>query len=86
MSAKREVEDIPEDEEITFDEEDEDEMEMDGGDLLDALGQMFTTEEGETVASAMVGVKVALEMQNKILIKILSVLSKPSQVGTLAPA
>ena len=87
MSAKREVEDIPEDEELAFDEEDEDEMEMDdGGDLLDALGQMFTTEEGETVASAMVGVKVALEMQNKILIKILSVLSKPSQVGTLAPA
>jgi hypothetical protein len=85
MSAKREVEDIPEDEELAFDEED-DEMEMDGGDLLDALGQMFTTEEGETVASAMVGVKVALEMQNKILIKILSVLSKPSQVGTLAPA
>ena len=78
MSAKREVEDIPEDEEMAFDEED-DEMGMDdGGDLLDALGQMFTTEEGETVASAMVGVKVALEMQNKILIKILSVLSKAS--------
>lgn len=75
MSAKREIEEIPEDEEMDFDEE----MEMDdGGDLLDALGQMFTTEEGETVASAMVGVKVALEMQNKILIKILSVLSKPS--------
>lgn len=71
-----EVEDIPEDEEMDFGDEDE-EMEMDdGGDLLDALSQMFTTEEGETVASAMVGVKVALEMQNKILIKILSVLSK----------
>lgn len=69
-----EVEDVPEDEEMDFDEEG---MEMDdGGDLLDALSQMFTTEEGETVASAMVGVKVALEMQNKILIKILSVLSK----------
>jgi len=75
MSAKPEVEDVPEDEEMDFD---EDEMDMDdGGDLLDALSQMFTTEEGETVASAMVGVKVALEMQNKILIKILSVLSKP---------
>jgi hypothetical protein len=73
MSAKPDIEDVPEDEEMDFDEE----MEMDdGGDLLDALGQMFTTEEGETVASAMVGVKVALEMQNKILIKILSVLSK----------
>jgi hypothetical protein len=76
MSAKREVEKIPEDEEIDFGEEDEELEEMDGGDLLDALSQMFTTEEGETVASAMVGVKVALEMQNKILIKILSVLSK----------
>lgn len=76
MSAKPEVEDVPEDEEMDFGDEDED-MEMDdGGDLLDALSQMFTTEEGETVASAMVGVKVALEMQNKILIKILSVLSK----------
>ena len=76
MSAKPEIEDVPEDEEMDFDEED---MEMDEGvDLLDALGQMFTTEEGETVASAMVGVKVALEMQNKILIKILSVLSKPA--------
>ena len=83
MSAKPDIEDVPEDEEMDFDEE----MEMDdGGDLLDALGQMFTTEEGETVASAMVGVKVALEMQNKILIKILSVLTKPIHVGTLAPA
>lgn len=78
MSAKPVVEDVPEDEEMDFDEEDGDELDMDdGGDLLDALSQMFTTEEGETVASAMVGVKVALEMQNKILIKILSVLSKP---------
>jgi hypothetical protein len=83
--SKREVDDVPEDEEMEFDEDEEMDME-DGGDLLDALSQMFTTEEGETVASAMVGVKVALEMQNKILIKILSVLSKPSHVGTLAPA
>ena len=83
MSAKPDIEDIPEDEEMDFDEE----MDMDdGGDLLDALGQMFTTEDGETVASAMVGVKVALEMQNKILIKILSVLSKPTQVGIAALA
>lgn len=75
--TKHEVEDVPENEEMTFDEEDED-MEMDEGvDLLDALSQMFTTEDGETVASAMAGVKTALEMQNKILIKILSVLSKP---------
>ena len=69
-------------------EEEEDEMEFDEeefgeADLLDALGSWFTTEDGETVASAMAGVKTALEMQNKILIKILSVMSKPP---TKAPA
>ena len=59
-------------------EDEEDEMEFDEdeefgeADLLDALGSWFTTEDGETVASAMAGVKTALEMQNKILIKILS--------------
>jgi hypothetical protein len=65
--------------------EDEEEMEFDEdeefgeADLLDALGSWFTTEDGETVASAMAGVKTALEMQNKILIKILSTLSaKPA--------
>lgn len=72
-----EVEEIPEDEELEMD--DDEDLEMDEGvDLLDALSQMFTTEDGETVASAMAGVKTALEMQNKILIKILSVLSKPA--------
>ena len=82
--SKREVEDVPEEEEMEFDEDDEDMDMEDGGDLLDALSQMFTTEEGETVASAMVGVKVALEMQNKILIKILSVLSKPAPPAATA--
>ena len=70
-----EIEDVPEDEEMDFDEDEE----MDEGvDLLDALSQMFTTEDGETVASALVGMKNAIEMQNKILIKILSTLSKPA--------
>ena len=64
-----------EDEEMEFDEEEE---EFGETDLLDALGSWFTTEDGETVASAMAGVKTALEMQNKILIKILSVLNKPA--------
>jgi Cdc6-like AAA superfamily ATPase len=70
-----EIEEVPEDEEMDFDEDEE----MDEGvDLLDALSQMFTTEDGETVASALVGMKNAIEMQNKILIKILSTLSKPA--------
>ena len=72
-------------------EEDEEEMEFDEdeefgeADLLDALGSWFTTEDGETVASAMAGVKTALEMQNKILIKILSVLSKPPPAPPTTP-
>jgi hypothetical protein len=65
-------------------EEEEEELEEFEGDdefgeadLLDALGSWFTTEDGDTVASALVGLKSAVEMQNKILIKILSAMSKP---------
>ena len=42
------------------------------------------SEDGETVASAMAGVKTALEMQNKILIKILSAMTK-AQCKSPAP-
>ena len=65
-----EMEEIPEDEEMEFDDE--------GVDLLDALGQMFTTEDGETLPSILLGLKQTLEMQNKILIKILTALNKPA--------
>lgn len=71
------------------DEEDEDldeteEMdEMDFGDPMEALGAFLATEDGETVATALVGLKDAtekialnLEMQNKILVKILSAMGK----------
>jgi UDP-3-O-acyl-N-acetylglucosamine deacetylase len=63
----------------------EEEDEFGETDLLDAMGSWFTTEDGETVASAMAGVKTALEMQNKILIKILSAMSK-APAKTPAPA
>lgn len=75
---------IPDDE----DEMDMDEDEMDDGgiDLLEALGSMLTTEEGDTLATAMVSLKDAteriatsMEMQNKILVKILSAM-KPTVV------
>jgi hypothetical protein len=76
---------IPEDD-IDMGEDDFD-MEDDGGvDLLEALGSMLTTEEGDTLATAMVSLKDAteriatsLEMQNKILVKILSAM-KPAVV------
>ena len=68
---------VEEEEEEELDEFDEEEEEEFGeADLMDALGSWFTTEDGETVASAMAGVKTALEMQNKILIKILSAMTK----------
>ena len=70
-----------EDEEEDLDETEEmDEMDFD--DPMEALGAFLATEDGETVATALVGLKDAtekislnLEMQNKILVKILSALS-----------
>jgi len=67
---------VEEEEEEELDEFDEEGDEFGEADLMDALGSWFTTEDGETVASAMAGVKTALEMQNKILIKILSAMTK----------
>jgi hypothetical protein len=77
----------PEEEEE--DEEDLDETEemdeMDFGDPMEALGAFLATEDGETIATALVGLKdatekisLSLEMQNKILVKILSAVSKAS--------
>jgi hypothetical protein len=58
-----------------------DEMEM--CDPMEALGAFLATEDGETIATSLVGLKDAtekialnLEMQNKILVKILSALGK----------
>ena len=75
-----------EDEEDEEDLDDTEEMdEMDFGDPMEALGAFLATEDGETVATALVGLKDAtekialnLEMQNKILVKILSAVSKAS--------
>ena len=75
-----------EDEEEDLDETEEmDEMDFD--DPMEALGAFLATEDGETIATALVGLKDAtekiatsLEMQNKIMVKILSALSaKPAQ-------
>jgi hypothetical protein len=80
---------IPEDEdEMDMDEDEEIDLDDGGVDLLEALGSMLTTEEGDTLATAMVSLKDAteriatsLEMQNKILVKILSAM-KPAAVPT----
>jgi hypothetical protein len=88
MSTRRPVAKTPEpelpeedeDEEIDLGDEEEDEMDTQM-DMMDALGSMLTTEEGDTIATALVSLKDAteriadtLEMQNKILVKILSTL------------
>jgi len=88
MSARRPVAKNPEpevpedddDEDIDLGDEEDDEMDM-GMDMMDALGSMLTTEEGDTIATALVSLKDAteriadtLEMQNKILVKIYSTL------------
>jgi hypothetical protein len=75
----------PEEEEPEMDidlgEEDEDEEgeyeddEM-GFDLTSALEPFLATEDGQTVATALVTISKHMEMQNKILVKMLSKLSK----------
>jgi hypothetical protein len=76
----------PEEEEDEEDLDETEEMdEMDFGDPMEALGAFLATEDGETIATALVGLKdatekisLSLEMQNKILVKILSAVSKAS--------
>ena len=74
-------EDLEEDEEDLDETEEMDEMDF--GDPMEALGAFLATEDGETVATALVGLKDAtekialnLEMQNKIMVKILSAMGK----------
>ena len=92
-TMKKPVQDIPEDEEIDLEDEDEegqDDFDMeDGIDLVEALGQMLCTEEGETVATSLASIatsaeKIAaqLEMHNKILVKIFGALKPPVVTGT----
>jgi hypothetical protein len=71
----------PEEEEPELDDmEDEEEDEyMDeemGFDLTSALEPFLATEDGQTVATALVTIGKHLEMQNKILVKILSKMAK----------
>lgn len=56
----------------------EDEEEEEGMDIVDLMGSLLTTPEGDTICTALVGVGQQLEIQNKILIKILSRLSQKS--------
>ena len=80
----------PEDEEF-----DEDEEFEEGMDMFEALGSLLATEEGETIATALVSLKDAaekialnLEMHNKLMVKIAAALNKmvPAPAPVLADA
>jgi len=58
---------------IMFEDENEGQYVMDMGGLLSSV---LATEEGETVCSALVNISRQIEIQNKILIKMLSHLQK----------
>ena len=82
--SRAKIEEIPDEEEEMDEEMDEDDMD-EGMDMFEALGSLLATEEGETIATTLVGLKDAtekiaqcMEMQNKILVKILYAMSKPS--------
>lgn len=84
------IEEIP-DEEEELEEMDEDDMD-EGMDMFEALGSLLATEEGETIATTLVGLKDAteriaqcMEMQNKILVKILSAMSSAKPCACPAP-
>ena len=84
MSRPRQPPTSPVQEEDENIEMDEEEMEFeDGPDLIDALGGFLATEDGDTIATTLVSLKdatekiaIGIEMQNKIMVKILSALSK----------
>ena len=59
-------------EDVIYEDEDEPYM-MDMGDLLSSI---LATEEGDTVCSALVNISRQMEIQNKILIKMLSQIQK----------
>lgn len=57
---------------VTGDEEETDIV----GHITDVAASLFSTEEGETVCSALVSISKQLETQNRIMIKILAQLQK----------
>ena len=61
-------EELSEEEEMVYDD-------ADIPDVTDLLGSVLMTPDGDTVCSALCAIAQAMDMQNKILIKILSKLS-----------
>jgi len=60
----------------------EDEMMEEGVDPIEYLASMLQTEEGETIPDILKSLVQQLEMQNKILVKIVSALKPSAPAGT----
>ena len=83
----------PPPEPVEDDDEEEMDEEMDEYDGVDILSSLLATEEGESVADILCGIresmdKIALnlEMQNKVLVKIVAALNKVVPAGVAATA
>jgi len=70
--SETETEEEPIDEEEIDMDEDEMMFEDDAMDVTTLMTSLLATEDGDTVCTALVGISQQLQMQNKILIKILS--------------
>jgi hypothetical protein len=63
---------IEEGEILETDSEVEIEPEEDDFDVAELMSSLFATEEGDTVCTALVGISNQIQVQNKILVKILA--------------
>lgn len=61
---------------LTEDDDEDEEEEEEFISVEALLGSTLMTEEGDTVCSALVNIARQLEMQNKIMVKVLSALQK----------
>ena len=76
----RQPEEEPEGEDLE-DEEGDFDFEDEGMDLGAVLEPFLATEDGQTIATALVSISKHMENQNKILIKILSQMTKAAQTA-----
>lgn len=79
MSQSPTEEEVPEEEVSDEEVSDEDMMEYEGEDMVTVetlLSSTLMTEEGDTVCSALVNIGRQLEMQNRIMVKVLTTLQK----------
>ena len=75
VTPEEEEPDVDMEEDDEFDEEEYEDDDM-GFDIAASLEPFLATEDGQTVATALVTIAKHFETQNKILVKILSKLSK----------